>query len=120
MHGETSSGSFEYKCHQICGQAQRDWAYPLLVKRDLFGETLLGEVAHSVVVSIRQEMRQLVLALGILLQHTPGLKPALMVCTHAGSVVKTIVVRPFNKMNFACGSFTAVQCPLFQLFQLLL
>lgn len=44
-------------------------AYPLLVKRDLFGETLLGEVAHSIVVSIRQEMRQLVLVLGVLLQE---------------------------------------------------
>lgn len=98
---ESGSGRHEYQCHQVCGRVQLDRAYPLLVKRDLFGESLLGEVTHSVVVSICQEMRQLVLALGILLQHTPGLKQARVVCTRA-------------------GSFTAVQCPLSQLFQVLL
>lgn len=64
------------------GRHSSDRAYPLLVKRDFFGETLLGEVADSVVVSICQEMRQLVLALSILLRHTPGLKRALVVCIH--------------------------------------
>ena len=47
-------------------------AYPLLVQSDLFGEALLGEVTHGIIVSIRQEMRQLVLSLGILLHGTTG------------------------------------------------
>ena len=53
---------------------RRGRAYPLLVKGDLFGEALLGEVAHSVVISICQEMRQLVLVLGILLHGTPTMQ----------------------------------------------
>lgn len=43
--------------------------HPLLVKGNLLGEPLLAEVADSIVVSICQKVRQLVLALGILL-HT--------------------------------------------------
>lgn len=51
------------------GEGRRGWvSHPLLVQSDLLGEALLGKVAHSVVVSIRQEVRQLVLGLGILLQ----------------------------------------------------
>lgn len=42
-------------------------SHPFLVQGDLLGEALLGKVAHGVVVSIRQEVRQLVLGLGILL-----------------------------------------------------
>ena len=41
--------------------------HPLLVQGDLLGEALLGTVPDGVVVSIGQEVGQLVLALGVLL-----------------------------------------------------
>ena len=48
-------------------------AHPLLIQGDLLGEALLGEVPHSIVIGIRQEVCQLVLSLGILLRyHTCG------------------------------------------------
>ena len=58
--------------HEIWAHAV--WkTYVLLVQGDLFGEALLGKVAHGIVVSIRQEMSQVVLRLGILLQVTARL-----------------------------------------------
>ena len=42
--------------------------HPLLLQGDLLSEPLFGKVAHRIVVSIGQEVRQLVLSLGIFLQ----------------------------------------------------
>ena len=60
-------------CSKFRAQQQAGQAHPLLVQGDLLGEALLAEVAHCIVVSIRQEVRQLVLALGILLHHAHSL-----------------------------------------------
>ena len=50
--------------------ATNEWrAHPFLVQGDLLCEALFGKVPHSIVVSIRQEVRQLVLSLGILLRY---------------------------------------------------
>lgn len=52
----------------LAWQATNVWrAHPLLIQGDLLGEALLGKVPHSIVISVCQEVCQLVLSLGILL-----------------------------------------------------
>ena len=51
--------------------------YALLIQSDLLGEALLGKVAHSIVVRIGEEMGQMVLRLGILLQRMATIRPCL-------------------------------------------
>jgi len=54
----------------LAWKATNKWgAHPLLIQGDLLCEALLGKVAHSIVVGIRQEVCQLVLSLGILLRY---------------------------------------------------
>lgn len=51
--------------------------YALLVQSDLLCKALLGKVAHRIIVSIGQEMSQMVLSLGVLLHHTKQSKQML-------------------------------------------